>query len=135
MKYTVVLLFIIFVSCSHRKDKKIEIYFNTASLVTEVFNIRIESNTDLLLDTTLNQTTVVTYRKIDDIEMKNNENYKIVVNGIDSLINIDKKYSKLFIGYKEEFLFPERTDRARHPDEFFLKFDKKYHKLILELKE
>ncbi|WP_108160350.1 hypothetical protein [Sphingobacterium faecium] len=112
-----------------------EIYFNTASLVTEVFNISIESKTDVLLDTTLNQTTVVTYRKIADSEMKNNENYNIVVNGIDSLININKKYTKLFIGYQEECLFPERTDRARHPDEFFLTFDKKYHKLTLELKE
>lgn len=135
MRYVIVFLVIIFVSCSNRKEKSIEIYFNTASLVTEVFNISIESNTDVLLHTTLNQTTVVTYRKIADINMKNGENYKIVVNGIDSLVNIDEKYNKLFIGYQEEFLFPEKTDKAPHPDESFLTFDKKYHKLILKLKE
>lgn len=135
MRYIIVFFIIIFVACSNRKEKNIEIYFNTASLVTEVFNISIESNNDVLMDTTLNQTTVVTYRKIADIKMKSSENYKIVVNGIDSLINIDEKYNKLFIGYQEEFLFPERTDRAPHPDESFLTFDKKYHKLILKLKE
>lgn len=135
MKYITVFLMIIIGSCSNKEEKKIDIYFNSASLVTKEFNIKIESNNEVLFDTTLNQTTVVKYRKITDIEIKKNANCKIIVNGIDSLINIDEKYSKLFIGYQEEFLLPEKTDRPRNSDEFLVTFDKKYHKLILELEK
>lgn len=134
MKYIAVFLIIIIVSCN-KKEKKLDIYFNSASLVTKDFKIRIESNNNVLFDTTLNQTTVPTYRKIANIDINNDEIYKIKVNGIDSLINIDAKYSKLFIGYQEEFHFPERNDRPRNKDESLLTFDKKYHKLILKLRE
>lgn len=70
MKYITVFLMIIIGSCSNKEEKKIDIYFNSASLVTKEFNIKIESNNEVLFDTTLNQTTVVKYRKITDIEIK-----------------------------------------------------------------
>ncbi|WP_367331296.1 hypothetical protein [Sphingobacterium multivorum] len=129
------LLLTINVSCFRSKEIKLDIYFNSASLITKSFNIKIEKNNKVLFDTTLNQTAVSTYRKIRDIKIKNNENYRIIVNGLDSLINISDKYHKLFIGYEEEFLFPERTDSPPTQDENMLTYDKKYHKLILKLKE
>lgn len=135
MKYILLLLLTINVSCFRRQEMKLDIYFNSASLITKSFNIKIEKNNKVLFDTTLNQTVVSTYRKIRDIEIKNNENYRVIVNGLDSLINISDKYHKLFIGYEEEFLFPERTDSPSAKDENMLTYDKKYHKLILKLKE
>lgn len=135
MKYLLFFLLIIIVSCSNRKKIKLDIYFNSASLVTKDFNIKIETNRDVVFDTILDRTEVATYRKIGNIEIKNKENFRITVNGLDSIINIDDKYHKLFIGYKEEFFFPEMIDRPSAPDEERLTYDKKYHKLVLKLKK
>ncbi|WP_286863346.1 MULTISPECIES: hypothetical protein [Sphingobacterium] len=135
MKYVLLFLLTAIVSCSDRQKMKLDIYFNSASLITKDFNIKIETNKEVVFDTTLYRTEVATYRKIGNIEIKNKENCRVIVNGLDSIINIDNKYHKLFIGYKEEFFFRERTDRPPTSDEEKLTYDKKYHKLVLKLKK
>lgn len=135
IKYIALLLFACFCSCSGGRSKIIDVYFNSASLVTKKFDIEIISQDKVLFDTLLNRTTVDKYRKIGSIRVKSNENYKIIVNGIDSLVRNDMKHSKLFIGYQEEFLYPEGSNRGTKQVEDELTFDKKHHRLILQLEE
>ena len=135
IKHLAISLFACFVACSDNSNNIIEVYFNSASLVTENFHIEIISQDKVLFDTLLNKTTVDKYRKSGRISVKANTNYKIIVNGIDSLVMNDMKYNKLFIGYQEESLYPEGSNRETKRAENELTFDKKYHRLILQLGE
>lgn len=133
VKVIVVILLIIVNSCSRNRVKVIDIYFNSSSLITKEFKLMIVSKEIVLFDTLLNRTNIVKYKKIGSFQVNPTENYEIIVNGIDSLVKIDEEYSKIFIGYQEEFLYPENTSTKVNQNKPDVTFDEKYHKLILRI--